>query len=216
MVNTFRSDEIEKEIDVYPFPGKIKIGPEGKIYSLTGAQFPKQEQYVNVIVIYNQNGKIIDRHTIEEIGDAYIYRLNVDNDGNIRFIIAENLTKGKESPPYGVEISPNRKIKKIDLTKVDNKIKTEKFKYGLWVGIERKFQNFSTFSHGLVELIKKSRDEMDGGNKEFAEDDEGNIYEIIWRVPHHCYDEAKGITKIVWDNQTLPEGVKIIKWKKVK
>ena len=92
----------------------------------------------------------------KKLGEGFKYRLNIDDNGTIRFIIAEKLTVGKESPPYGVEIdSKRRKIKKIDLTKVDEKIKIEKFRYGETARNMMKIQDLSSLPK-LEKLIKKA------------------------------------------------------------
>jgi len=82
--------------------------------------------------------------------------------------------------------------------------------------MKKKIQDLSFLSPELKNLVEKSRNNSDfgGGDAPLAEDDEGNIYELVWSVPPRHY--AKGITTIVWDSKTLPEGVKVIKWKKVK
>jgi hypothetical protein len=191
------------------FP-EIQVDDNENIYYISDVT---QHPQCFALVVYDKNGKIIDKYTPEEIGmrNPSISHLSIDENGNVvRFISSE------DSSSIGVEINRSTKeIKKFNLSTVDDEIKNKKFKYNLRKVSERKIRDLSSLPHKLRNLIEKSRSSY-GSYRQLAQDDEGNIYEIVWIEGPLYLSETKGITKIVWDKKTLPEGVKVIKWMKVK
>lgn len=189
----------------------MRVSAKGNIFFRAGTP---QHPQCYALVVYDKDGKITRAYTEEYLvgqNSTFIRNLNIDYDENIRFIIPENVTKGQESPPYGVELNSKTGARKVVLTELRE---DEKFGYMAITRIKRKIQEFPTARlNNLKKLVERSRAEL-GNFVHPVEDDQGNIYEIVWNVPAQNY--SKGATKIVWDSKTLPEGIKIIKWQKVK